>query len=266
MERALPDLGVPTRGVWRDVVLPKEHGSWSLAFEPIVFGLVAAPSAGGAWLALAVAGAFFARRPLRLGWSKESGERRAAARAMLALCAAAIALGLGLATAQGGLGWLGWLVPSALCGAVFVAFDVRRDGRAAVAEVAGAVAFALVPAALAALAGRAPETCIALAVLMVGRAAPTVLTVRAALRMAKTGEPKIAPALGCAGAALASAAFCAAVGWTRWPAVAGLAVLAGRSFGLLVFPRPILRARTIGLIEAVLGLAYVLGVGLVARS
>ena len=47
---------------WREVVkltLPKEHGSWSLALEPVAFGLLVAPSAAGAALALAAGLGFF---------------------------------------------------------------------------------------------------------------------------------------------------------------------------------------------------------------
>ncbi len=35
------------------LTLPKEHGSWSLALEPVAFGLLVAPSAAGAALTLA---------------------------------------------------------------------------------------------------------------------------------------------------------------------------------------------------------------------
>ena len=47
-------LTVPPRS-WRELVLPKEHGSWAFAFEPIALGLLIAPSPAGGWLALAMA-------------------------------------------------------------------------------------------------------------------------------------------------------------------------------------------------------------------
>jgi hypothetical protein len=43
---------------WRDVILPKEHGSWSLALEPIALGLLVAPSWAGGSLAVAVLAGF----------------------------------------------------------------------------------------------------------------------------------------------------------------------------------------------------------------
>ena len=47
---------------WREAIkltLPNEHGSWSLALEPLALGLLVAPSAAGAALGLAAACGFF---------------------------------------------------------------------------------------------------------------------------------------------------------------------------------------------------------------
>jgi len=51
---------------WRTVVLPREHGGWSLIAEPALLGLLVAPSWAGVALALAGLVAFLARQPLRL--------------------------------------------------------------------------------------------------------------------------------------------------------------------------------------------------------
>ena len=51
---------------WRPVALPAEHGGWGFLAEPVVLGLVLAPSAAGLCLALAALAAFLARHPLRL--------------------------------------------------------------------------------------------------------------------------------------------------------------------------------------------------------
>ena len=40
---------------WREairLVLPKEHGSWSLALEPLVLGFIAAPKCSATWINL----------------------------------------------------------------------------------------------------------------------------------------------------------------------------------------------------------------------
>ena len=245
---------------WREVVWPREHGSWSFALEPLALGLIAAPSLAGACLALAVFAGFLARRPLRQALSDPQPARRAEARGPLALISLVALVGLAGAVGWGGVAWLQWLVPAAAAGALFLRFDLRAAGREEIAEVAGTSAFALVPAALAALAGWSPESGAALALLMVGRAAPSVLTVRACVRAAKTGERRVAPALISTGLALV-----VAVGFVRGgiaPAAAAwlLALFAARSLALLVWPRPALRARTLGMIETVLGAFFVLQV------
>src|ERR1017187_2204793 len=64
---------------WRAAIqltLPKEHGSWSLALEPVAFGLLVAPSASGAGLALAAVSGFFLRRPMKLLLSRKNDPRQ----------------------------------------------------------------------------------------------------------------------------------------------------------------------------------------------
>ena len=265
MENTRTCFRPPSLTEWRDVALPKEHGSWSLALEPLAFGLIAAPSAGGAWLALAVVGAFFARRPLRLLWRDASPERRTATRGVLVVCGALIFFSASAVVATNGVAWLVWLIPSVIAAAVFAGFDLRNAAREGAAEVAGAAAFSLLPAAMGILAGCGPWEAAALAVMMCGRAVPTVLTVRAALRAAKTGERDSAPALFSAVAAVAAGTAFVLAGHAGWAGPAALGVLAIRTFGMLVFPRPALRASTIGMIEAGLGLSFVVGVSLAWR-
>ncbi len=251
---------------WRDVVWPREQGSWSLALEPLAFGLIAAPSLAGVGLALAVVAAFFARRPLRVVGGKPRNERAAVARLALVACGGVAVLALGVAVLLRGVTWFPWLVPPALGGAVFLVFDVRNAGRETVAEVAGAAAFAAVPAALATLAGWSPPAAGALALVMLGRAVPTVLCVRAVLRPTKTGKPCRAPALVATGVALGGGIALVAAGLAPRMVTLALAVLTGRTVALLVYPRPRLRARTLGLIEALLGLAFVIVVAVGWRA
>ena len=61
---------------WSDLVWPKEHGSWSLALEPVALGLIAAPSLGGIALGMAVMAGFFARRPLKIAVGDRNPARR----------------------------------------------------------------------------------------------------------------------------------------------------------------------------------------------
>ena len=242
---------------WRELVWPREHGSWSLALEPVALGLLVAPSAAGACLAGAVLAAFFARRPLRTAVGDATPARCIEALGPLAaLVAVAFAAILGV-IAVSGVAWMAWLVPAAIAGAAFLYFDLRSEGRAEAAEVAGAAAFAFLPAAFVALAHGGAAKSLAVALLMLGCAVPAVLTVRAALRAAKTGVLRRAPALATSAIALAAAAILARENLAPLAALVLLAILALRTLALLVWPRPAWRARTLGMIEAALGVVFV---------
>ena len=248
--------------LWRDLLCPREHGSWSLAFEPIALGLLVAPSAAGAWLAVALAAVFFARRPARTALHEPRRERRHAAYRALAFCLALAGGALALAAGAAEITALAWLAPAAGAGAVFALCDARGAGREEWAELAGATAFALTPIAFAALAGHSPARALALGLLMTARAAPAVATVRAFLRTAKTGERRNGTALTASLGAVGLAFVLVRRGDAPWFAVAALGLLAARTLALLVVLRPAWRARTVGVIEAIAGVAFVAGLAL----
>ncbi len=251
-----PPVPATPVSLWSDVVRPKEHGSWSLAFEPLALGLLVAPSFPGALLAGALAAAFFARRPLRLAWSEPGPARRRRARFALGLCAGTALAALGGAVALAGPGWLPWLVPAAAGAAAFAWFDARGAGREEAAELAGAAAFALTPSALAILGGLPAGPAAALGFMMAARAVPSVAFVRAFLRAAKTGLRRDGPAVGLSLCALAGAVLLAFRGWAPAAAPAAAAALALRTFVVLIWLRPAWRARTLGMAETGFGLAY----------
>ena len=253
---------------WRaaaQLTLPKEHGSWSLALEPVAFGLLVAPSAAGAALALAAVSGFFLRRPLKLAMAGKHDSRQPIA----LICAAIIALiglsGLLLAARLGAVG--GWwpLLPAALAGAVFAWCDGRNGAREGAAELAGAVAFALLPAAFGALAGWLVARSLALAAMMLVRSVPTVLTVRTCLRIRKGRAYSVAPALVAAGLGVFLTAWLAALRLMPWAAVVFSLAFAARTAWLLLW-HPRLTARTLGITEAVLGALMVLFLSLAWRS
>jgi len=249
---------------WRaaaQLTLPKEHGSWSLALEPVAFGLLVAPSAAGAALALAALSGFFLRRPLKLALAAKPDSRQPLA----LVCASTLGFvglsGLVLAARLGAVG--GWwpLLPAALAGAVFAWCDGRNGAREGAAELAGAVAFALLPAAFGALAGWNLPASLALAAMMLVRSVPTVLTVRTCLRIRKGQAFSIAPALLAAGAGLFLTAWLASLRLMPWAAAGFALVFTGRASWLLL-GRPRLTARNLGITEAVLGALMVLALAL----
>ncbi len=247
---------------WRELVMPKEHGSWSLALEPLALGLIVAPSLAGAALACAVAAVFFARRPLNIFRRDQRANRRVAACGAALTCVTVAALFLLIAFAVAGGDWIVWLIPSLVLGAVFIGFDLRNAGREETAEVAGAAAFAFLPATIATLAGWPATAALALSLVMLGRAVPTVLCVRAFLRSEKTGERHPIAALAAAGIAVAISAVLARRGLAPWVATGLLGLLMLRAIALLVSPRLTLRARSLGMMEAATGVVFVVALGL----
>lgn len=261
MENALPSFRIPPRSTWRELVVPREHGSWSLALEPLVFGLIIAPSIAGGWLAVAVMAAFFARRPLRIAWSETRPARRQDAIVSLAACGCISLLAVAASIAVAGAAAMVWLVPSMVAGSWFLSYDLRNGGREEAAEIAGAAAFALLPMALAAVGGAAAAPAFAIGVVMCARAVPAVMCVRASLRAVKTGVRRPMPALVAALVAFVSTAALVRMELAPATALGAVALFTLRTLALLVFPRPSFRARTIGMIEAVLGVAFVVAVG-----
>lgn len=179
------------------------------------------------------------------------------------LCSTTAALGLAGSVGLAGLAWTVWLAPVAIIGGVFAYHDAQGDGREEAAEVAGSAAFALAPAAFAILADWSVANASALALLMVGRSVPSVLFVRAFLRAAKTGVRRDAPALVAAGVALTGAALLYYVGIAPLAAVIAMLVFLLRALIVLAVFRPAWRARRIGMIEVMLGVAFVAGLAVV---
>lgn len=247
----------------RSILLPKEHGSWSLAFEPLLLGLLVVPSRPGLILAVAVMAGFFVRRPLKLAATLPADDDRRGPALLWAILFSVLAL-----TCLGGAAFTGsWraLWPLLLCGplgATFLWFDLRNEMREAEAELSGSAAFALVPAAMATLAGWSAPAALGLAALMLTRSLPTVLTVRTYLRQAKG-----LPAHPVGALASAAGAFVAIVVLGLYaivPAAGGL-LAAGLLLRTIVFVttlRPAWPAKRVGMLEGVIGVVYLGGLAL----
>lgn len=247
------------------VFLPKEHGSWSLALEPLALGLLVAPASAGGALTVAALAGFFARRPFKAFLAPTSTRRREAGKAVLIFSVLGIA-GLSVVLVLGGIAPLWPLLLAAPLGGLFAWFDAQNGSRAAAAEVAGSAAFALVPAALATLAGWSAGPALALAGLALTRSVPTVLTVRSSLRIAK-GEPAgfLLPLLTAAGAAIGLTALGASGLLPVWATLPAW-VLLGRTLWFASPFRPSWPARKIGLLEALLGVIYLAAITVAYRG
>ncbi len=238
------------------VFLPKEHGSWSLALEPLALGLLIAPSSAGGALTVAALAGFFARRPFKAFFAPAATRRREAGQAILIFSTLVVA-GLAVVLVLGGTAplWPLWL--AAPLGGLFAWFDAQNSSRATAAEVAGSAAFALVPATLATLAGWSAGPALALAALALTRSVPTVLTVRSSLRQAK-GETAgfILPVITASVAALGISLLATRFLLPAWASLPAWALLA-RTLWFASPMRPVWSARRIGMFEAITGLLCV---------
>src|SRR5207253_1798326 len=138
--------GVSTNGVrLKTIALPVEHGGWGITLEPIVLGLLVAPSLAGAGLALATVGAFLARHPFKIvAGDRRRGRRFArtpyAERFTLAYSAAAL---VGFAVAVFTAADYTFLLPllaAVPLGAVQLWYDAAGQSRGLSPEVAGSLA------------------------------------------------------------------------------------------------------------------------------
>ena len=244
----------------RTVALPSEHGGWSFVGEPILLGLLLAPTWGGVALAAAAVAAFLLRHPLRIVLrARDASPRVRAARRFVAL------YGVLLAFAVGALVLLApssrALVPIALSAPLLIVqlgYDARGRSRDAPAELAGAVATGAFAASMVLLddwsLGLALGVWSALAV----KGVATVLYVRARLRLQRGAPvsrslPVIAHVVG------VFVLWAGTIGgMTPWTAPVGMGLLTLRAAAGLSGASGRRPAKVVGLQELAFGVGYVL--------
>jgi hypothetical protein len=246
----------------RSVALPAEHGAWGLLGEPIVLGLLVAPSWAGLGIAVFAIGAFLAHHPLKLAGSDilkgRRAPRTAAATRVFVVYAAIAAGGLALASAAGRGGW--WLPLAAAAPLVLwqLRYEVGQKGRQLMPQLLPAVALGSVAAAEMRAAGVASGLALAAWALLAAKAVTAVLYVRTRLRLDRGQRPDRAGALVSHALALALALGLVSAGHAPWPAVAAFALLLLRAAWGVSPLRRAVRPQVVGLQEVGYGLAFVL--------
>jgi len=197
----------------RSIALPAEHGSWGLTLEPILLGLLVAPSWGGLALAWGAFGLFLLRWPLKI--AKTSSRQQRQTRLMMALRFVTIYGLLAMSGFMMGIWQAGWLplLPFAMAlpfGLIFLEYDVQNRSRSWQTEIAGPVAFSATASSIALAGGWASTVAFALWAVLVARAVPSVLYVRARLRLDRGRPHQPIIAIGTHMVALA------VIGWLIW--------------------------------------------------
>lgn len=244
------------------MALPAEHGGWSFWLEPILLGLLLAPTIAGLWLALASFGVFLSRQPFKIAWADRQRGRRfqrtRLAERFLVIYGAVTLLALAAAvTAAQTVDMLLPLLAVAPLVIVQLYFDLRHESRHWLPETLGPVILAATAASIALAGGWSLVPALALSGIMVSRAVPTVFYVRARLRLEK-GQP-VSSALSTLLHVLAVFAVLGLMLAQLAPALsvlAALILLARAVYGLSSFRRPA-QPKHIGIQEIVFGLVTV---------
>lgn len=169
----------------RAVALPAEHGGWALIFEPIVLGLLVAPSMTGVFIGVGSLACFLARHPLKVAL----GDRRKSHRlnrtsladrfALVYITFAVVFFTLAIMNAD-----REFLLPLLVAGPlVFVQllYDALGYSRNLIPEIVGAIAVGSISTAIALAGGWSRPTAYALWIIIVCRHVPTILYLRVLL-------------------------------------------------------------------------------------
>lgn len=258
--------GAGPRPNLRSIALPAEHGGWGLLLEPVLLGLVAAFSGAGLLLVAGVLGAFLLHQPLKIA-AKDHLKGRQTPRTRwaerFALLYAGVAL-LAFALLIGRYG-LSFLLPLLLALPLVLLqlrYDLQNRSRHLLPELSGAAALGAIAPGIALLAGWALLPALLLWLISVLRGLPTILYVRARLRLERdkafTGLPVHLSHL----LALALSLPLVALGHLPLITALALALLLLRAFwGLSPWRKAISRPAIIGFRELFYGIAYALALG-----
>ncbi len=140
--RSKPSATAPVK--IRSIALPTEHGGWGFTLEPILLGLLVAPSASAWEISAAALGIFLARRPIKI-LSTDLVRGRWLPRSTVALLFALLYGGVALAGAIGALitadgpFWIPVLIAAPLA-LLALRADAHSKNRALIAEISGSIA------------------------------------------------------------------------------------------------------------------------------
>lgn len=248
------------RPPWRSVAIPSEHGGWGLTLEPVLLGLLIAPSIGTFALGAAAFAAFLVRTPLKLvaidlRHHRWLGRSRLALRVAVVELIASAAL---VAIVVRQCGWW-WLVPVAIAAplvAVELWFDIRSHSRRLVPELCGALGIAAVAPAILIADGRSVVLAIGAWLVLAARVIGSIPYVRIQIMRLRRGEG----AIRASDLAQLTAVMVAVVAMlVDHRLVLGAVAVAGVvGCHLAWIRRPPVVAKIVGLREMALGLAIVL--------
>jgi hypothetical protein len=174
------------------VALTVEHGAWGFLFEPLLAGLLIAPSIAGAALSVFIIGSFLCRGPLKFvlgdALNRKKLPRTAIARRWLVYFGIVAAIGFtaSLITAN----WIAFvpLLISAPVAVYLIFLDASRKSREALSELLAALVLGGSITTLMLAGGFGYQISFAMWLAMSARLVPSVVYVRNRLRLEKGKE------------------------------------------------------------------------------
>ena len=243
------------------MALPPEHGGWGFLIEPLLLGLLVAPSWAGASLGLGVVSASLLRQPLKIVWQDRQRRHRYArtvlAERFAALYGAVMALGFAGAVALGGVVVvLPFLFAVPLAGLALFSY-AQNHGRDLWPEMAGAGVLALSAFGI----GLADQKSLGMAATLwlipLARNIASILYIRARIRLDK-GQPfSRTPAVLAHIAGIGAVGTLAALGYAPVLAMVAMSILLVRAVHGLSGHRQRVRVQTLGFLEVFYGLLTV---------
>ena len=246
----------------KGMALPTEHGGWGFVLEPVLLSLLSAPSVGGASLSFAAVSFFLVRQPLRILLSREepvwSSSRRRWALFFASLYLGFAVAGIVTCVSLCGLAPVWALVLSSPLVLLFFFYDRRGRSRNLIAELAGPLGLAGSAPAVALAAGWDPVDAAVLWILAAARVVPSILYVRARLRLGRGERVNRRNVVVWHCVFLGVAVALALGGFAPLTAVAAIATLLARAAWGLSGRPGVSPATRIGLVEILYGVFYVL--------
>lgn len=241
----------------RSIALPAEHGGWGFLIEPMLLGLLVAPTWQAAVLCISVFAFFLVHQPLKLA-AKDHQKGRRIERTIYA---ERFAIGYGL------IGVFTLLVVAINSDPIFLLpfgvalpmmavqlyYDARNQSRAVVSEMAGGLALGSTATAIALIGGVDMVPAFILWVLLAARIIPAIIYVRARLRLEKGKDWEALPVWVSHAIALAVIFALFASGLTTWWAVLAIGILTFRALkGISKYRKPV-KPSQVGISEMILG-------------
>ena len=250
---------VSERPPWRTVAVPAEHGGWGLTLEPVLLGLLVAPSVGGLALGVAAFLAFLVRTPMKLA-VVDLRRDRWLDRSRLALRIALVELAVvaGLVSVAFVTSGRSWLVPVAFAVPLVgleLWFDMRSRGRRLIPELCGAMGIAAVAAAIVLAAGRSGALAAGVWLVLAARSIGAVSFVRVEIIRLRRGAANSRSTDAAQVVAIAFGAVAAAADSRLLAGLAGIVMLA--VLQVWWTRRPPLPARVLGMRQMLLGVGLV---------